>query len=320
MFLSRCAQAQNLFVADIFNDCVYEITPSGMLSTFASGLAAPYGLAFDKAGNLFVGEFGYEGDGHIYKFTQSGVRSTFASGLTEVTGLAFDIAGDLLVTCESGSTVYRFTPDGVQSTFATGLDLPFGIATDRAGNVATSNSGGLIIKLTPSGGANGGIYGFSGPFGLVFDSAGNLFVADQTAGVIDKVTAYNAPFPHVSTFVSGLNYPTGLTMDSVGDLFVGNGGTITEVTPSGVKTTFTSGLSEPRQLAFQPLPSLWADWTNGAIQVNVSMPSPYYSTIVQASTNLMNWVNVYTNTPPYVFIDSATSMSSSRFYRLLVGP
>jgi hypothetical protein len=60
--------------------------------------------------------------------------------------------------------------------------------------------------------------------------------------------------------------------------------------------------------------------TNGVFQVNVSMPSPYYSTIIQASTNLMNWVSVYTNTPPFTFTNSMVTTLPSRFYRAVLGP
>src|SRR5213592_4400993 len=69
------APAQNLFVSsDAGGSNIYEFTPNGVRSTFASGLAGA--LAFDKAGNLFVAN----GDS-IYKFTPSGMRSIFASGL-----------------------------------------------------------------------------------------------------------------------------------------------------------------------------------------------------------------------------------------------
>jgi sugar lactone lactonase YvrE len=44
-------------------------------STFASGSGEPQGLAFDRAGNLFVAD-----GGGVDKFTPAGVRTTFASG------------------------------------------------------------------------------------------------------------------------------------------------------------------------------------------------------------------------------------------------
>ena len=44
-----------LFVSDFFSNNIYEFTPGGARSTFASGLNQPLGLAFDSAGNLFEG-------------------------------------------------------------------------------------------------------------------------------------------------------------------------------------------------------------------------------------------------------------------------
>jgi DNA-binding beta-propeller fold protein YncE len=62
---------------------IYELDPNGVQSTFVSQLNGPLGLAFDKAGNLFVadGGAGNASSGNIYKFTPNGARTIFASGL-----------------------------------------------------------------------------------------------------------------------------------------------------------------------------------------------------------------------------------------------
>jgi hypothetical protein len=57
---------------------------------------------------------------------------------------------------------------------------------------------------------------------------------------------------------------------------------------------------------------------DGAFQLTVSGPAS--STIIQASTNLANWTNIYTNTPPFTFTDSMTTIFPSRYYRAQVGP
>ena len=56
-------RAGNLFVAGTEDDTIRKVTASGVVSVFASGtnLGSPYGLAFDVAGNLFVGGFGWGG-------------------------------------------------------------------------------------------------------------------------------------------------------------------------------------------------------------------------------------------------------------------
>jgi hypothetical protein len=68
----------NLFEADYFSGNIYEFTPSGAQSTFASGLA-PLALAFNSAGDLFEGNWS---TGKIYEFSPTGGQSTFASGLS----------------------------------------------------------------------------------------------------------------------------------------------------------------------------------------------------------------------------------------------
>jgi hypothetical protein len=58
---------------------------------------------------------------------------------------------------------------------------------------------------------------------------------------------------------------------------------------------------------------------NGTFQLTIS--SPALSTIIQASTNLAsaNWVNVFTGTPPFTYIDTQATNYPDRFYRA-VGP
>src|SRR5438094_171396 len=117
------APAQNLFVSsDAAGGNIYEFTPNGVRSTFASGLTNPEAVAFDNAGNLFVSAFystSYPG-GAIYKITSGGVRSTFAIGVSPFAPMACDSAGNLFVS-DFGGNIYKFTPSRVRSTFAPGV-------------------------------------------------------------------------------------------------------------------------------------------------------------------------------------------------------
>lgn len=82
-------QFDNLFVS-VFNGVdfagVLKFTPSGVKTTFATGLDNPRGLAFDSAGNLFVAEIPFPGSGDILKFTPDGTRTVFASGIGDPRG------------------------------------------------------------------------------------------------------------------------------------------------------------------------------------------------------------------------------------------
>ena len=164
ILICSSAPAQNLFVSDFASGNIYEFTPNGVRSTFASGLSSG-AVAFDEAGNLFVADRGH---GAVYKITPAGLRTTFASGLEWPWSLAFDSAGDLFVTTgdqddfgfpiKGSGKIYKLTPNGLRTTFASGLDLPTALAFDSAGNLFVANvqnfNSDFIYKFTPGRGAN----------------------------------------------------------------------------------------------------------------------------------------------------------------------
>ena len=129
LLLAASAHGQNLFVSDNGSGNIYEFTPNGGSSTFASGfwLEYPEGLAFNSAGNLFVASC-VPNYGHIYELTPNGDSSTFASGLNYPTGLAFNSAGNLLEVDNGSGNIYEFTPNGGSSTFASGVGAPVDMA------------------------------------------------------------------------------------------------------------------------------------------------------------------------------------------------
>jgi hypothetical protein len=250
LLISSSVQAQNLFVSDYLDNNIYEFTPGGVQSTFASGLDRPWGLAFNSAGNLFEAD---TASGNVYEFTPGGARSTFASGLASPSGVAFDGAGNLFVANYGNGTVTKITPGGTQSTFASGFGLATGLAFDNAGNLFVVSTGvGGIYKITLGGPVSTFAAGFYGA-GLAFNSAGNLF-----AGFDQSPNGYIAEFTPggvESTFATGLNYPVALAFNSAGNLFVGNqtSGIITKITPGGVESNFAT-VGEVQGLAFQPVP------------------------------------------------------------------
>ncbi len=249
-------QAGDLYEADSYSNTVYQFTPSGTKSTFASGFE-PTGLAFDSQGDLFVSDYG---TGNIYEFNAtSGSRSTFASGLIKPQGLAF--YGGNLYAVESdfggAGSVYEYS-GGSRSTVVTGLNDPCGLAFDSSNNLYVANYfSGTIEKITngvPSTFASGLSY----PNCLAFDSSGNLFETDAGSG---NIYEFDATSGSRSTFAGGFDGgydsgPDGLAIDSHGNLFVGDLGTgnIIELSSSG-QTTFANGLDYPEFLAFAPTPA-----------------------------------------------------------------
>ena len=71
-------------------------------------------------------------------------------------------------------------------------------------------------------------------------------------------------------------------------------------------SSFTAGAFTPPQITGNTLGA------NGQFQLAVSGSS---STIIQASTNLVNWVNVFTGTPPFIYTNFDTTNYPQRFYR-----
>jgi PEP-CTERM motif-containing protein len=109
-----------LFEADGGSGNIYEFTPGGARTTFASGLSNPYGLAFNSAGNLF----GSVSSG-ISEFTPGGIQTPFV-GVAGIDDMAFDNAGNMFAT--GNGNLVEFAPGGQEQTIATGLGNSTGIA------------------------------------------------------------------------------------------------------------------------------------------------------------------------------------------------
>lgn len=140
----------NLFVGDTAS--IVSVSPAGTKSTFTTGVKAISHMAFDRSGNLFVTDNGLGGNASvIYKFSSTGARSTFASGLNNAEGLAFDAAGNLFLAETGSQTIYKFTPAGVKTVFTTVVPVPRHLAFDVAGNLFVSNGIDTVYKVTPAG-------------------------------------------------------------------------------------------------------------------------------------------------------------------------
>jgi hypothetical protein len=251
---------------------IFQYGPSGVRTTFASGLSRPRGVAFDSAGNLFVATNFYDGSDNccqvtILKITPNGTQSTFAnpSGYLFLQGLAIDNADNVFVSVQDDQSptlaaiIYKFTPSGVQTTFGSFPGQPSGLAFDNAGNLYASanyeSAASQILKFTPSGAgsvfatASDPVLAFAG---LAFDRSGNLLVS--TGDLIDPPNHSILKFtPQAvqSTFATNLNFPRGITFDSSGNLFVAElvqtgPGDILKFTPGGKKSVFASGIGRPQ--------------------------------------------------------------------------
>src|SRR5438270_613355 len=240
-----------VYVADTFNSTIRKVTSTGVVTTFAGTAGAvgsadgtsaqfhgPYGIAADKAGNVYVAD---TLNSTIRKITSAGVVTTLA-GTPGVIGSA----------------------DGPGS--AAQFFYAFAVAVDGAGNVYVADTNNFTVrKITPAGvvttlaglagkhdyaDGTGSDAGFGNLFGIAADSAGNVYVADNIYATIRKITPGGvvttlAGTPGISGSADGtgsaarFNSPRGIAIDSTKNLYVTdqNNQTIRKLTPAGVVTT-----------------------------------------------------------------------------------
>ena len=274
--LAITAHAQNLYVSANVpggNHAIFEYTPDGTQSTYATGLNNPRCLAFDSIGNLFATTAHNAGPieiGKVLKFNLRNHVSTAGSAAKFFfEGLATDIAGNAYVmanddTSPTGaSTIFKLTPSGDRIVFGSLPSQGWGLAFDSAGNLYAADGGDqTIYKFAPNGwctvfvGPSAFAEGES-PIGLAFDSSGNLFVSIETftdPGA-DSIV-YFTPMGVKSTFATGLTFPRGLVFDSSDVLFVAEANAIPDGDilkfDTGGPHVFASGFGRPEFLTFGP--------------------------------------------------------------------
>lgn len=203
----------NLYVADIFNNCIRKITPEGVVSTYAgkpgvegnvNGNAAdalfnhPMDVAVDKDDNVLVAD---AWNWALRKITPSGVVSTvvgwilpFPQGLAinKNTGVIF--VSSTLMAAHRGK-LFVVSATGVMTEHQ--LDVPVnagGMAVDSKGNlIVADNETSVVYKVntttwvrTPIAGSPGdpglvdgigAIAHFDHPWGIAVDSKDNIYVA-----------------------------------------------------------------------------------------------------------------------------------------------
>jgi trimeric autotransporter adhesin len=230
--------AGNLYIADAFNNRIRKVSATGVITTVAgngdarfsgdhaaatsASLSAPFGVAVDKAGNLYIAD---TSNHRVRKVDSSGMIATVAGNGTE-----------------------SFSGDGGAATHAS-LNFPTGVTVDRAGDLfITDQSNHRIRKVNTSGVittvAGNGNPGFSGdhaaatsaslnlPIGTAVDAAGTFYIADMSNHRIRKVSTDGTVTTVAGNGIGGfsgdgnaatratLNSPGGVAVDAAGNLYI----------------------------------------------------------------------------------------------------
>ncbi len=209
----------NVFVADHGNNAIKEIlagtggaaagtvNATSTVISVGTGFSAPYGVAVDASGNVYVADYG----NNVVKEILAGTGGAAAG------------------TVNSTSTV---------SVIGSGFILPVSVAVDPADNVFVMDDGDSSAKeiMAGTGGAGAGTVnanstvniigsGFNNAQGLAVDLHDNVFVADTPNNSIREILAgtYSATNSGI-TLLSGLSSPEGVGVDPFGNLYVADTG------------------------------------------------------------------------------------------------
>jgi sugar lactone lactonase YvrE len=203
----------------------FPISITGFVSTFTTGLASPWGIAFDNNNILYVAQEIFSGtvaNPNLISIASDGVtKTTIVLNYAKYpTGLAYNpVLGLLMLMDTQNNRIFRsgLSP-GVPTLLPGTMSYPRGGIVDSYGNTYVA-AGNQIIKITRTYVQTTHITqatgGFNAPNDITIDPFGNLWVADGTS-IVKKFT--NAGVLLES--YTGFNVPQGITSDKVGNIIV----------------------------------------------------------------------------------------------------
>ena len=208
-----------IYIADMGNDTIRKISPSGDVHTLA-GMAG-------KAG-------GIDGEGAAARFTAP-------------SGITVDNAGNVYVAEFASDTIRKIGPEGFVTLLAGSpgnpgwkdakgdnahFRNPWSVAVDKSGNVCVADKDNFVIRqITPDGrvttiagkpGVPGSADGnrdaarFNDPHGIAVDDFGNLYVTDPASEAVRKISTSG----DVTTIARGLSNPESIAVDGAGAVYV----------------------------------------------------------------------------------------------------
>ncbi len=144
-------RAGNVYVAD-FGENVWKVKPDGRLSLFATGFYGSSGNTIGPMGYLYQSSF-Y--GNYVSRVDRNGNHEVYVSdGISGPVGVAMDADGNLFVNNCSANSISRVASDRSVSTFVESdlLNCPNGITLGPDGNLYVVNfSDERMLKVTPEG-------------------------------------------------------------------------------------------------------------------------------------------------------------------------
>jgi uncharacterized repeat protein (TIGR01451 family) len=222
----------NVYIADMYNCVIREITASGEIVTFAGNripgylgdgsrataaeLAYPSDVAVDGSGNVYIAD---SQNSAIRKVSTAGVIGTVA-----------------------GNGTAGYAGDNASATLAE-LNFPSGVAVTSSGTLYIADSDNSRVRQVTSSGtittvAGNGAYTGSGnaalvnPSGVALDSGGNLYIADEGTNTIRKLSpagtistiggsgVYGYSGDGAAAVTARFAYPAGVAVDTSGNVYV----------------------------------------------------------------------------------------------------
>lgn len=212
--------AGNLYIADTGNNAVREVNAATQVITTIAGdgtgvagstgdgglataakLNAPFSVALDFAGNLYIPD---SGNNRVRKVDTTGHISTYAGNGTPAylgdggAATAAELSSPLGVACDPAGNVYIAD---ARNYVVRKVNALTGKISTVAGNNGTSTFGDGKNGFTYGNGQSGELYsgggiatgaGIYAPYGLAVDPAGNLLVAEYFDHIVRKVSANTA--------------------------------------------------------------------------------------------------------------------------------
>ena len=208
----------NLYVACMDANTIVRVAMDGTVTTLASGLITPIGVAVDPYGPVYA--CGTGGNGWVAKIDTDGTVTMLPSPPGPFAPIMLGVAPDgALMVAEHGlGRIVRIDPllgTLLDGSWITGQQRPRGIAWDsdgamyvlqRAANTVTKyDQDGAQLPFTLEGDA------LDGPMGIAFDGMDAMYVssANPSANCINRIEL-EGDTGIVTTFATGMNDPGGV--------------------------------------------------------------------------------------------------------------